>query len=103
MTENFEQGLTEIASKMRRKDTSILMEGPAAFILRARDQIKMCNEENEAMAKEYDLELAALRGMDVRIVMREENLPTEELARCPECGEPVTCCTCYHCMPNPTV
>jgi hypothetical protein len=45
----------------------------------------------------------ALRGMDVRIVMREETIPTEELARCPECGEPVTCCTCYHCMPNPTV
>jgi ribosomal protein L16 Arg81 hydroxylase len=58
MIDNFEQGLTEIASKMRRKDNSILCEGPAAFVLRARDQIKMCNEENEAMAKEYDRQIA---------------------------------------------
>lgn len=38
--DDFEQGLTEVASKMRTKDKSILCAGTAAFILRARDQLR---------------------------------------------------------------
>ena len=43
--DEYEQGLTDIAASMRKKDRCILNAGTAAFILRARDRMKWLESE----------------------------------------------------------
>jgi septal ring factor EnvC (AmiA/AmiB activator) len=57
------QGLTDIAAKMRVKDKSILCEGTASFVLRARDQLENYHDELAAEKDEVELKTAALKGM----------------------------------------
>lgn len=49
LMDDFDQGLTDIASALRRKDPCVMNAGTAAFVLRARDRLSTLRAQVAAM------------------------------------------------------